>query len=147
MYYEYIFFITYVQIIIYKINSEVTKGEIPVSELGSLYASTLNGLEDLNRYVLGAPVLVNIIAGNVSFIIYTLYHYILFRGIFVKIDVHIFYPILIVIMKLFDIVLLYWFCQSTEREVRAISRVPIMVLPRFRSTSGGIWGRGHEGAL
>lgn len=128
MYYEYIFFIAYVQILIYKINSEVTKGEIPISKLGNLYTSTLNDLEDLNRYVLGAPVLVNIIAGNVSFIIYTLYHYILFRGIFIKMDVHIFYPILIVIMKLFDIILLYWICQSTEREVCAISRVTIMVL-------------------
>jgi len=117
MFYEYMFLIMFVQIIVYKLNDEISKGIIPISDLTSMYTSTMESLDVINRYISGAPVLINIILRNLSSIIFTLYHYILFKGMFIKIDVHRFFPILDVLMRLLDIVILYYLCQTTENEV------------------------------
>lgn len=117
MFYEYMFLITFVQILVYQLNEEISKGVIPISDLTRMYTSTMESLDVINRSIFGAPVLINIILRNLSSIIYTLYHYVLFKGMFVKVDVHRFFPILDVVMRLLDIIILYYLCQTTENEV------------------------------
>jgi len=117
MFYEYMFLIMFVQIIVYKLNDEISKSIIPISDLTGMYTSTMESLDAINRSIFGAPVLVNIILRNLSSIIYMVYHYILFKGMFVKVDVHRFFPILDVSMRLLDIATLYYLCQTTENEV------------------------------
>ncbi|XP_022181475.1 uncharacterized protein LOC111041506, partial [Myzus persicae] len=136
MFYEYMFLITFVQIIVYKLNDEISKGIIPIGKLFTMYTSTLDSLNAINRSIVGAPVLINIIMGYLSSIIYMLYHYVLFKGMFVKVDVHRFFPILDVLMRLFDIAMLYYLCQTTEKEVRRttliLNRLSITANPTLR---------------
>jgi len=117
MFYEYVFLITFIQIIIHKLNDEISKGIIPISELSRMYTSILDSLDIINRTIIGPPVLINIILGNVSSIIFVSYNYVLFKGVFNKVDVHIFFPVLSVLLRLFDIVILFYLCQTTEKEV------------------------------
>jgi hypothetical protein len=63
-------------------------------------------------------VLINIIMGTMCNIVYISYNYVLFKGMFIKFDVHRFFPILDESMKLFDIATLYYFCPCTEKEIR-----------------------------
>ncbi|XP_022181481.1 uncharacterized protein LOC111041510 [Myzus persicae] len=121
MFYEYMFLIMFVQIILYKLNDEILKGIIPISDLTRMYTITMESLIVINRFIVGASVLINIIIRNLSSIIYLLYHYILFKGLFVNVNVHRFFPILDVSMRLFDIVILYYLCQTTENEVTALT--------------------------
>lgn len=117
MYYEYMFLITFVQITVYKLNDEISKGIIPISELSTMYTNTMETLDLINRTIVGPPVLINIIFGYVSLIIFDFYNYVLLDR-FVKInDQNSFLPILSVSMTLFDIFILYYLCQSTENEV------------------------------
>lgn len=117
MFFEYVLLITFIQITVYKMNNEIQKGTISLRELNSLYKATLDSLEDINRYILGPPVLITIITGYVSYIIYVVYNYILFKGIFINSDVPLIVPIIDVFVKLCNIILLYWLCQATEKEV------------------------------
>lgn len=120
MFYEYIFLIMFIQITVFKLNEELSKGIIPISDLISMYTSTMESLDVINRSIAGAPVLMNIILRNLSSIIYMLYHYVLFKYMFVKINVHRFFPILDVSTRLFDIATLYYLCQTTENEVYCV---------------------------
>lgn len=116
--YEYLFLITLFQIIVYKLNEEISKGIIPINKLGSIYTNTMDNLDVINRFIYGPPVLVNIIFGNMCGIVYILYHYVLFKGLFVKFDVHRFFPIFDVSIRLFGVFVLFYICQTTEKEVR-----------------------------
>lgn len=118
MYYEYMFLITFIQITVYKLNDEISKGIIPISELSTMYTNTMETLDLVNRTIVGPPVLINIIFGYVSLIIFNFYNYVLFIDRFVKINnQNSFLPILSVSVTLFDIFILYYLCQSTENEV------------------------------
>jgi hypothetical protein len=100
-----------------KINDELSKGSVSIGELGTLHTVVLDGLEHMNRFVLGLPMIVNIIANNMSSVIYLLYHYVIFKGLFIASEVNLFVPVLDVALKLFDTVLLFWFCRAVEIEV------------------------------
>lgn len=117
MFYEYMLIITFIQIIVHKLNDEISKGIIPISEVSRMYTSILDSLDTINRTIFGPPVLINIIFGNVSTIIFMSYYHVLFKGVFSKVDEHIFFPVLSVLMRLFDIGILFYLCQATENEV------------------------------
>jgi len=118
MYYEYMFLITFVQIIVYKLNYEISKGIIPISELSIMYTNTMETLDLINRTTVGPPVLINIIFGYVSLIIFNFYNYVLLKDRFVIINnQNRFLTILSVSVALFDIVILYYMCQTTENKV------------------------------
>jgi len=117
IFYEYMFLIIFIQIIVHKLNDEISKGIIPISELSKMYTSILESLNTINRTIVGPPVLFNVILGNVSSIIFVLFNYVLFRDVFIKVDIHIFFPILSVLIRLFDIGILFYLCQATENEV------------------------------
>jgi len=111
------FLISLFQIIVYKLNEEISKGIIPINKLERMYTNTMDNLDVINRFIYGPPVLVNIIMGHMCSILYILYHYVLFKGMFIKLEVHRFFPILDVLIKLFNVFVLFCLCQATEKEV------------------------------
>ncbi|XP_025425490.1 uncharacterized protein LOC112694281 [Sipha flava] len=123
VFYEYIALVTCVRIMVRKINDELSKGSVSIGELGTLHTVVLDGLEHMNRFVLGLPMIVNIIANNMSSVIYLLYHYVIFKGLFIASEVNLFVPVLDVALKLFDTVLLFWFCRAVEIEVNRTTLV------------------------
>jgi hypothetical protein len=106
-----------------KMNDELSKGSVPIGELGALHTVVLDDLEYMNRFILGLPMIVNVIANNMSSVIYLLYHYVIFKGLFIASEVNLFVPVFDVALKLFDMVLLFSFCRAVEIEVICSVRI------------------------
>ncbi|XP_060869244.1 uncharacterized protein LOC132944090 [Metopolophium dirhodum] len=117
VFYEYILLILYTQWIVYKINEQIPEIRSCLSTFRDMYLEVLECLNDVNKSIYGLPVII-FIAANVSDIIYVIYSHILFpRNQFSVL------PVIRLLVRAFNILILYMIGNATEKEINRMSFV------------------------
>lgn len=116
-YYEYVLLIICVQYILHEINHNICKPNTSIKDLQDMYLNVMNCIEDMNMSIYGIPALINFVFGNISHIVFDIFYFVLFNRVFF---LHLTYKYIILIhdfTRTIDIIMLYWICYTTEREV------------------------------
>lgn len=121
-FYEYLLLLSRIQWTVRAINELIRKNGTPVGVLGRMQAHILECVRHANHSIFGMPVLLNFIGCCLADMVIVTYYHVLFRGMFFKYKKNLYVAIVNVVLKLFDICLLYAVCSCVTKEVRMCER-------------------------
>lgn len=107
---------------LYKINNEMDKPSTSIRIFLKLYTIVMDCLQDINRSIYGVSILMNNILANIAFIVYAVLIYIFIPYQMKKLsNWSLFFDIIVICLKIFDLFLLYFLAHITVKEVGTCS--------------------------
>ncbi|XP_060872653.1 uncharacterized protein LOC132946625, partial [Metopolophium dirhodum] len=122
VFYEYLLLILYIRWLVYIINEQIPQRHSTISIFRDMYLEVTECLNDINRSIYGLPVIWSIIGANVGQVVITLYYGVLFP-LSDTTGYVAYYIIITILIKLFNVILLYGIGDATEKEINRMSLV------------------------